>query len=110
MFHNLIIDFKNKHLSENTYESKINIRYSSKFGKIMQLITLLMLLICASAINVDVDPLKTIVWGPGLKPAEVTVRARYFFLQLTDSRGRKLVLSINEKQKLQTIFYKLIFL
>jgi hypothetical protein len=60
----------------------------------MQLITFLVLLIFASASYVDVDPLKTIVWGPGLKPAEVTMRARYFFLQLTDLHGRKLVLSI----------------
>jgi len=59
----------------------------------MQLITFLVLLICVSASDIDVDPLKTIVWGPGLKPAEVTMRARYFFLQLIDSRGRKLVLS-----------------
>lgn len=61
----------------------------------MQLITFLVLLVCASGSNIDVDPLKTIVWGPGLKPVEVTMRARYFFLQLTDSHGRKLVSLIN---------------
>jgi len=57
----------------------------------MRLATFVMLLIYTGAENIDVDPLKTIVWGPGLKPAEVTMRARYFFLQLVDSHGRKLV-------------------
>jgi len=57
----------------------------------MRLATFVMLFIYTKARNVDVDPLKTIVWGPGLKPAEVTMRARYFFLQLADSHGRKLV-------------------
>ncbi|XP_024882317.1 KDEL motif-containing protein 1-like [Temnothorax curvispinosus] len=62
----------------------------------MRLITFLGLLICTGARHVDVDPLKTIVWGPGLKPAEVTMRARYFFLQLVDSHGRNLTKSPGE--------------
>lgn len=56
------------------------------------LITLLLLFVCAKARNhFDVDPLKTIVWGPGLRPAAITMRARYFFLQLVDLDGRKLM-------------------
>lgn len=56
------------------------------------LTTLLLLFICARARNhFDVDPLKTIVWGPGLSPTEITMRARYFFLQLVDLDGRKLM-------------------
>lgn len=58
----------------------------------MRLATFLVLFICARTRNADVDPLKTIIWGPGLKPAEVIMRARYIFLQLADSHGRKLVL------------------
>lgn len=61
----------------------------------MRLIAFLALLICTGVRNADIDPLKTIIWGPGLQPAEVTMRARYFFLQLADSHGRKLVLSSN---------------
>lgn len=61
----------------------------------MRLTIFLVLFACTGARLADVDPLKTIVWGPGLKPAEVTMRARYFFLQLVDSHGRKLVLSDN---------------
>lgn len=61
----------------------------------MRLTIFLALLVCTGARHADVDPLRTIVWGPGLKPAEVTMRARYFFLQLVDSHGRKLVLSGN---------------
>ncbi|KYN02185.1 PREDICTED: KDEL motif-containing protein 1-like [Cyphomyrmex costatus] len=62
----------------------------------MRLATFLMLLICIGAKNTDVDPLKTIIWGPGLKPAEITMRARYFFLQLVDSHGRNLTKSPGE--------------
>lgn len=57
----------------------------------MRVTTFLVLLICTGARNADIDPLKTIIWGPGLKPAEVTMRARYFFLQLVDLHGGKLV-------------------
>ncbi|CAL1684442.1 unnamed protein product [Lasius platythorax] len=62
----------------------------------MRLITLLLLLVCARARNHFVDPLKTIVWGPGLRPAEITMRARYFFLQLVDFDGRNLTESPGE--------------
>ncbi|XP_029663410.1 protein O-glucosyltransferase 2-like isoform X1 [Formica exsecta] len=61
------------------------------------LITLLLLFVCAKARNhFDVDPLKTIVWGPGLRPAAITMRARYFFLQLVDLDGRNLTKSPGE--------------
>lgn len=56
----------------------------------MRLATFLVLFICTRVRNADVDPLKTIFWGPGLNPAEVTMRARYFFLQLVDSHGKNL--------------------
>lgn len=58
----------------------------------MRLLMFLVLIIYirAKADDASIDPSKTIVWGPGLKPAEVTMRARYFFLQLVDADGRKL--------------------
>ncbi|XP_076232593.1 protein O-glucosyltransferase 2 isoform X2 [Calliopsis andreniformis] len=40
--------------------------------------------------NVEIDPSKTIIWGPGLRPDKITMRARYIFLQLIDSEGRNL--------------------
>lgn len=39
--------------------------------------------------TVDVDPHKTIAWGPGLNPEKIVMRARYFFLQLVDVNGKK---------------------
>ncbi|XP_008547183.2 protein O-glucosyltransferase 2 [Microplitis demolitor] len=42
---------------------------------------------CISVLSVDVDPSKTVLWGPGLNPGKITMRARYFFLQLIDSSG-----------------------
>lgn len=62
----------------------------------MQLITFLVLFIYVGAKNIDIDPINTIIWGPGLKPAEVTMRARYFFLQLIDSHGKNLTNSPGE--------------
>jgi len=50
-----------------------------------------MILIYMEASDIDIDPINTIIWGPGLKPAEIIMRARYIFLQLVDSSGRKLV-------------------
>lgn len=45
------------------------------------------------SINVgDVDETKTLLWGPGLHPMDVTLRARYFFVQLVDAKGIKYVL------------------
>lgn len=37
----------------------------------------------------EIDPTKSILWGPGLKPVEIVMRARYIFLQLRDSDGKK---------------------
>ncbi|XP_032676241.1 protein O-glucosyltransferase 2-like isoform X1 [Odontomachus brunneus] len=62
----------------------------------MQLITFLVILMYVGARNVEVDPLKTIIWGPGLKPAEITMRARYIFLQLADLHGKNLTQSPGE--------------
>lgn len=39
--------------------------------------------------KLDIDPSKTIVWGPGLNPEKVILKARYIFLQLRDSVGQK---------------------
>lgn len=41
--------------------------------------------------KIKINPTKTIIWGPGLKPDKITMRARYFFLQLVDAQGQKLV-------------------
>lgn len=38
-----------------------------------------------------VDAEKTLVWGPGLKPDEVVLPARYFFIHAVDKNGRKCV-------------------
>ncbi|KAK2579229.1 hypothetical protein KPH14_008198 [Odynerus spinipes] len=43
--------------------------------------------------NVKIDPSKTIIWGPGLKPDKITMRARYFFLQLLDVHGQNITVS-----------------
>lgn len=52
-------------------------------------IPFLLLLICQEGTNVEIDPSKTIIWGPGLKPDKITMRARYIFLQLIDLEGKK---------------------
>ncbi|CAL7946832.1 unnamed protein product [Xylocopa violacea] len=56
----------------------------------MKFVSILLLLICQEVKNVEIDPLKTIIWGPGLKPDKVTMRARYIFLQFVDSYGKNL--------------------
>lgn len=43
--------------------------------------------------NIKIDPAKTIIWGPGLKPDKITMRARYFFLQLLDVYGQNITVS-----------------
>lgn len=58
----------------------------------MKLFILILTNICAgSFVTANVDPTKTIIWGPGLNPLKATMRARYFFLQLSDDNGQKLV-------------------
>ena len=42
--------------------------------------------ICCS--NAQLDPKKTLVWGPGLK-ADYVVPARFFYIQAVDARGNK---------------------
>ncbi|XP_033228056.1 protein O-glucosyltransferase 2-like [Belonocnema kinseyi] len=44
----------------------------------------------------EIDPTKTLFWGPGLKPVEIVMRARYIFLQLRDSDGKNLTKSPGE--------------
>ena len=39
----------------------------------------------------SIEPSKTIVWGPGLKPDIITLQARYIFLQLVDKNNIKLI-------------------
>ncbi|XP_076674774.1 protein O-glucosyltransferase 2 isoform X2 [Andrena cerasifolii] len=53
-------------------------------------IPFLLLLICQEGTNVEIDPSKTIIWGPGLKPDKITMGARYVFLQLIDLEGKNL--------------------
>ncbi|KAL7287094.1 hypothetical protein TKK_0018714 [Trichogramma kaykai] len=36
---------------------------------------------------IDVDPTRTILWGPGLEPDKIVLRARYIFVQLVDHQG-----------------------
>ena len=59
----------------------------------MLLLAVLLLLSATNAFDGkdNLDPSKTILWGPGLNPENVTMRARYFFLQLYDTQGQKLV-------------------
>ncbi|KOC67192.1 KDEL motif-containing protein 1 [Habropoda laboriosa] len=56
----------------------------------MIFISILLLLFCQEIKNLEIDPSKTIIWGPGLKPDKATMRARYIFLQLTDLQGKNL--------------------
>ncbi|KAK1133906.1 hypothetical protein K0M31_011692 [Melipona bicolor] len=43
--------------------------------------------------NHEINPSETIIWGPGLKPDKITMRARYIFLQLVDLQGKNLTKS-----------------
>ncbi|KAI4497223.1 hypothetical protein M0802_007707 [Mischocyttarus mexicanus] len=43
--------------------------------------------------DIEIDSTKTIIWGPGLKPDKITMRARYLFLQLVDTNGQNLTIS-----------------
>ncbi|XP_024220735.2 protein O-glucosyltransferase 2 isoform X2 [Bombus impatiens] len=40
--------------------------------------------------NAEINPSETIIWGPGLRPDKVTMRARYIFLQFIDLQGKNL--------------------
>lgn len=44
--------------------------------------------------SVDINATKALVWGPGLDPENITLRARYIFIQLVDKNGEKFVLHI----------------
>ena len=46
---------------------------------------------CTTEKDLDLKPSETIVWGPGLNPENVVLRARYIFLQLINSEGKKYV-------------------
>ncbi|XP_014206892.1 KDEL motif-containing protein 1 [Copidosoma floridanum] len=43
--------------------------------------------------SVSIDESKTIVWGPGLDPENIILRARYIFLQLVDEQGKNVTKS-----------------
>ncbi|KOX68553.1 KDEL motif-containing protein 1 [Melipona quadrifasciata] len=43
--------------------------------------------------NHEINPSETIIWGSGLKPDKITMRARYIFLQLVDLQGKNLTKS-----------------
>ncbi|XP_067001776.2 protein O-glucosyltransferase 2 [Anabrus simplex] len=40
--------------------------------------------------KVEVSPLNTVVWGPGLTPDEIILPARYFYIHAVDTQGKKL--------------------
>lgn len=52
---------------------------------------LLILLIFRFAVCKEqiVNVQKTLVWGPGLKPDNIVLPARYFFIHAIDETGRK---------------------
>ncbi|XP_043254089.1 protein O-glucosyltransferase 2-like [Colletes gigas] len=56
----------------------------------MILTLFLLLIVCQEGKNVEINPSKTIIWGPGLKPDKITMRARYIFLQFIDLQGKNL--------------------
>lgn len=41
-----------------------------------------------SSVQVEVDPKKSLIWGPGLK-SHFNVPVRYFYIQALDADGRK---------------------
>ena len=57
----------------------------------------------------DIGLLKTLVWGPGLNPENITLRARYIFIQLVDKNGKKFVLCIFFNVYIYTYVYFLQF-
>lgn len=58
----------------------------------MIFILILLLVICQQeGRNAEINPSETIIWGPGLRPDKVTMRARYIFLQFIDLQGKKYV-------------------
>ncbi|KAJ8681052.1 hypothetical protein QAD02_016839 [Eretmocerus hayati] len=46
---------------------------------------------------VDIDAGSTILWGPGLDPENITMRARYIFIQLVDKNGNNVTESPGKK-------------
>lgn len=36
-----------------------------------------------------IDPSRTKIWGPGLKPDEIMLPVRYFFIQAIDDSGKE---------------------
>ncbi|XP_063973094.1 protein O-glucosyltransferase 2-like [Diachasmimorpha longicaudata] len=56
------------------------------YSAIVALMLILNLATIASSDKYEIDPSRTILWGPGLSP-EIVMRSRYFFLQLVDVNG-----------------------
>ena len=58
---------------------------------LIKMIFLLILLLATfqEVKNHEINPSKTIIWGPGLKPDKITMRARYIFLQFVDLQSKK---------------------
>ncbi|XP_055919879.1 protein O-glucosyltransferase 2-like [Eupeodes corollae] len=51
-------------------------------------ILLLLFVNCVNSETPIVDPEKTLVWGPGLKPDQIVLPVRYFFIQAVDKNGK----------------------
>ncbi|CAD6216317.1 GSCOCG00004470001-RA-CDS [Cotesia congregata] len=61
-----------------------------------QMFIIIITISCISVLAIDVDPSKSVLWGPGLSPAKITMRSRYFFIQLINSEGKNLTQSPTE--------------
>lgn len=72
----------------------------------MMFISILLLFVCQEVRNVEIDPSKTIIWGPGLKPDKITMRARYIFLQFVDTEGKKYIFHFIMYKIINTSHYK----
>lgn len=55
-------------------------------------VPLTLLWIINSVISADLSPKLTKVWGPGLKPDDIVMPARYFFIQAVDKNNKRSVL------------------
>lgn len=51
-------------------------------------ILLLLFCACVTSQSLIVDPKKTLVYGPGLKPSQIVLPVRYFFIQAVDHDGK----------------------
>lgn len=67
---------------------QINIKTAS-FAFTLITVTVLNVGFCK---DTDIDPVKCVVWGPGLNP-DVVLPVRYFYIQTVDSHGQNITIS-----------------